>query len=257
MKPPIYLAKARLPMDYDTYVFDLYGTLVDIHTEEQGNDVWEKLSLFFGYYDARYEPEELKLCYSRIVKQREAEMKNEMLVQRNDSHEAFPEIDITEVFRKLYEQKGVQPDDTLAVHTGQFFRVLSTEYVRLYRGTDQMLEYLKEHRKKIYLLSNAQRIFTEYEMHVLGISPFFNGILISSDYAAKKPDRAFFEILIKKYQIDAAKTLFVGNDSVTDIAGAAAAGMDTFYVHSNISPKDDHTESADYIVEDFTCWETL
>lgn len=257
MKESIYLEEARLPMDYDTYVFDLYGTLVDIYTEEQDQNVWEKLSLFFGYYNACYEPEELKSCYSQIVKQRESELKKTLLVQRNDSHEAVPEIDITEVFQKLYEQKGIHPDDALVIHTGQFFRVLSTEYVRLYRGTDKMLKHLKEHGKKKYLLSNAQRIFTEYEMHVLGISSFFDGILISSDYATKKPDRAFFEILIKKYQIDISKTLFVGNDSVTDIAGASETGMDTFYVHSNISPKDDHTELADYIVENFTCWETM
>ena len=29
------LEKAILPLEYETYVFDLYGTLVDIHTEEE------------------------------------------------------------------------------------------------------------------------------------------------------------------------------------------------------------------------------
>lgn len=29
-----YLQEAVLPVQYDNYVFDLYGTLVDIHTEE-------------------------------------------------------------------------------------------------------------------------------------------------------------------------------------------------------------------------------
>ncbi len=255
MKEHICLEKARLPMDYDIYVFDLYGTLVDICTDERDENVWKKLSLFFGYYDAHYEPEELKLCYGQMVKLRESEMKNELLIQRNDSHEAFPEIDITEVFQKLYEKKGVHPDEMLTLHTGQFFRVLSTEYVKVYNGTREMLRYLKDCGKKIYLLSNAQRIFTEYEMHVLGIAQFFDGILISSDYETKKPDQAFFEILIKKYHLDVRKTLFAGNDSVTDIAGAAEAGMDTFYVHSNISPADDRPELADYIVWDFTCWE--
>ena len=28
-----YLQEAVLPVQYDNYVFDLYGTLVDIHTE--------------------------------------------------------------------------------------------------------------------------------------------------------------------------------------------------------------------------------
>ena len=43
---------------YDNYVFDLYGTLVDIHTEENDAKVWEKLSLFYGFYGALYDPQE-------------------------------------------------------------------------------------------------------------------------------------------------------------------------------------------------------
>ena len=45
---------------YDNYIFDLYGTLADIHTEENDPLVWKKLALFYGYYDANYAPEELK-----------------------------------------------------------------------------------------------------------------------------------------------------------------------------------------------------
>lgn len=26
---------SKLPLDYENYVFDLYGTLVDIHTDEE------------------------------------------------------------------------------------------------------------------------------------------------------------------------------------------------------------------------------
>ena len=43
-----YLQEAVLPVQYDNYVFDLYGTLVDIHTEEDFPKLWEKLALFFG-----------------------------------------------------------------------------------------------------------------------------------------------------------------------------------------------------------------
>ena len=41
-----YLQEAVLPVQYDNYVFDLYGTLVDIHTEEDFPKLWEKLALF-------------------------------------------------------------------------------------------------------------------------------------------------------------------------------------------------------------------
>ena len=55
-----YLQEAVLPVQYDNYVFDLYGTLVDIHTEEDFPKLWEKLALFFGYYGAIYKPKELQ-----------------------------------------------------------------------------------------------------------------------------------------------------------------------------------------------------
>lgn len=245
---------AKLPMNYDTYVFDLYGTLVDIHTEEGDRILWEKLALFYGYYDALYDWEELKNAYENKVRGKEQKLKMTLEEDPHYSHEASPEIEITEVFAELYREKGVEADEALAVQTGQFFRVLSTEYVRVYPGTEEMLAGLKQAGKKVYLLSNAQRIFTEYEMHVLGIAKYFDDIFISSDFQTKKPDKRFYDALISKHQIDVSRALFVGNDSKTDIAGARSVDMDTFYVYSNISPKNDMAKDANYVVKNFTSW---
>ncbi|MCF0134838.1 MAG: HAD family hydrolase [Lachnospiraceae bacterium] len=249
-----YRAKAALPLTYDNYVFDLYGTLVDICTHEDDPVLWQKLALFYGYYDALYEPEELKEAYARLVSGREAAMKKQLGNDAKYAHEASPEIELTEVFRELFTLKGGPADTDLAVHAGQFFRVLSTDYVRTYPGTRTMLQGLKEEGKKIYLLSNAQRIFTAYEMHVLDIADYFDGILISSDYQTRKPDPRFFEQLFIRFGLKAEKTLFVGNDSHSDIAGARTVGFDTFYICSNISPQGDSAPEATYSVDDFGEW---
>ena len=245
---------AKLPMDYDVYVFDLYGTLVDIHTDEEQMEVWEKLSLFYGYYGAFYNAMELKDAYGELVKGKEKNLKSTLEKDPKYSHEASPEIEITEVFLELFREKGVEAEETLAVHAGQFFRVLTTEYVRLYEGTTEMLLRLRKAGKKIYLLSNAQRIFTEYEMRSLDLVKYFDAILISSDYKTKKPDKRFFDILLDKYEIDPGKALFVGNDSCSDIAGAQGVGMDTFYIKSNISPQGDMAENATFFVKEFRRW---
>ena len=55
----------KLPLTYDNYIFDLYGTLVDIHTDESDTAIWEKLAMFYGYYGALYEAKEV--CINRIV----------------------------------------------------------------------------------------------------------------------------------------------------------------------------------------------
>ena len=130
---------------YDTCIFDLYGTLVDIRTDENKEELWEKLSLFYAFYGAFYTPEELARSYKRLT----GEMTAGHEELRRDSHEAFPEIRIEEVFRALFEEKGIAPDEPLVRHAGQFFRILSMEFIRLYDGTEEMLSAVKESGRKI------------------------------------------------------------------------------------------------------------
>ena len=199
----------------------------------------------------------LKERYETLVKSSEAELKKK--IEKSDAdvqfaisyaHEASPEIHTEDVFEKLYEEKSVNPTKD----TGQFFRVMSTEYIKLYPGTKEMLKELKKAGKNVYLLSNAQRIFTAYEMRRLDIFDLFDDVFISSDYNTKKPDIRFYKELINKHDIDVSKSLFIGNDSTTDIKGAKECRMDAFYVKSNISPKDDMAHDADYIIDNFTNW---
>lgn len=228
---------------YDTCIFDLYGTLVDIRTDENKEELWEKLSLFYAFYGTVYTPEELARSYKRLT----GEMTAGHEALRRDSHEAFPEIRIEEVFRALFEEKGIAPDEPLVRHAGQFFRILSMEFIRLYDGTEEMLSAVKESGRKIYLLSNAQRIFTEYEMNALGITKYFDGIFISSDEGGKKPDLKLFRKLIDTCGIDPERAVMVGNDGICDIEGAKRAGLGTVYVHSDISPAEDAPD-ADYVL---------
>lgn len=222
---------------YKNYVFDLYGTLVDIHTDEESNEVWEKLALFYGYYGALYEPEKLRIRYQELTQKAEHEKKGRLLAEPHYAHEAYPEIQIETVFQKLFQEKGIDANLGLSVHAGQFFRALSTEYIRLYEGVNELLTGIQKQGSRIYLLSNAQRIFTAYEMQLLQISQYFDGILISSDYGTKKPDIRFFHALQKEYGLKPEECLMIGKDEKCDIEGAKSAGMDTCYIHSNLSPE--------------------
>ena len=101
-------------MKYESYIFDLYGTLVDIHTDEEKKELWSKLALFYGYYDAHYTPEELKRRYNALVSGKEEQLKhrlNQMTEKRDDVHESHPEIRIEQVFGALFEEKGVMADE--------------------------------------------------------------------------------------------------------------------------------------------------
>ena len=230
---------------YETCIFDLYGTLVDIRTDENKKELWDRLALFYAFYGADYTPDELHLAYDRLTKEMSAGKGG----IRKDTHEAYPEIRIEEVFRALFQEKGVDADEVLARHAGQFFRILSMEHLKLYDGTEEMLSALRKRGKKIYLLSNAQQIFTEYEMNALKIIPYFDGIFISSEHGCKKPDTEFFEKLIRTCNIDRKGAVMIGNDGVCDIEGAKKAELATVYIRTEISPKEEFPE-ADYVLKE-------
>ena len=98
---------------YQNYIFDLYGTLVDIHTNEKKAYLWKKMSLFFGMKGAAYEPKELRMAYETKIKEQEAALKMEC----RGSH--VPEIDIADVFRQLFEDQAVSVNGKRNCRSGE------------------------------------------------------------------------------------------------------------------------------------------
>ena len=92
---------------------------------------------------------------------------------------------------RLYEEKGVRVSIQEAVDAAQVFRSFSLRYVRLYYGAKELLAHLKKKDKKLYVLSNAQQVFTASELRYLGIYDYFDKVCLSSDYHCKKPDAAW------------------------------------------------------------------
>ena len=51
---------------YHNFIFDLYGTLVDIHTNEKKPSLWKKLALFYSFQGAAYTGQELRRRYRQL-----------------------------------------------------------------------------------------------------------------------------------------------------------------------------------------------
>lgn len=217
-------------MRYTDLIFDLYGTLVDIHTEETA-EVWEKTALFFGFYGASYTGQTLHRAFEEELTAREA--------RAGQRYECFPDMPFEQIMTALFRAKGVESEaDRLGIQAAQLFRIVSTEYIRLYPGVREALQTLRAHGFRVWLLSNAQHIFTAYELRSLGLSEAFDGVYLSSDYRCRKPDRRFFNALLEGEKLDPGHCLMIGNDRQTDIAGARAAGLDTLYLHTALTPAD-------------------
>lgn len=235
------LFKESGPIMIDDVIFDLYGTLVDIHTDEERPELWEKLAARYKAIGAAYTPGELKSGYFDTASELQR-------IAGEDARTEYPEIDIGMVFKRLFEAKGVPAGDVEIRETAELFRLLSTEYIRLYPGTVELIRELRGAGKRVWLLTNAQRLFTAPELERLGIGDMFDGVYISSDYGVKKPDRRFFRILLNERRIEPSRAVMVGNDGTCDIMGAKGVGLHTVYVRSNLSPKE-RTPEADIVIE--------
>lgn len=215
---------------YKNYIFDLYGTLVDINTNEWKQSLWKNMAMIYSLSGAKYKPTELKKAYSKYLSEVIAAIPHE-------KYSTNPEPQIEYVFQKLYTEKGVSCDIDTAANTGKVFRALSLKYIKLYDGVHELFDAIHKNGGKAYLLSNAQRIFTEPEIRMLGIYDEFEDVIISSDIGCAKPDIKFYQHILDKHSLLLEESIMIGNDYITDIKGSYQAGIDSLYLHTNISPE--------------------
>ena len=219
---------------YQNYLFDLYGTLVDIDTDESNPYLWEKMAFFMCMQGACYTAAELEIQFRKKI----TESKRMQFTQDNFfKNISFEEVEskFEQVIPMLYQEKGITPSSKQVEDWAMIMRTLSMKKLQLFDGVKETLVRLKENGKKIYLLSNAQRLFTEPEMRMLGIYELFDDIFYSSDIGAKKPSKHFYKALIDKHNLLLEQTVMVGNDWEADAWGAANCGIDSVYIHTKQS----------------------
>ena len=219
---------------YKAWIFDLYGTLVDIWTDEEDPALWQWLAGFYGCFGAQWDPADINRRYHELV--REFEEK----IRREKGYE-YPEIDLEDVFAALYLEK-TQPDADIASfraeHKGLLFdiangfRVFSRRRLEAYEGSIELINKLKSKDCRIFLLSNAQAVFTLPEIRATGLDGLFDSVYISSECGMKKPQPQFMQLLLNEQGLDPKNCVMVGNDFQSDMAIAASAGMDAVFINS-------------------------
>jgi len=222
-------------MRYQNYIFDLYGTLVDIHTDESKASVWKKIAVYFSAQGAAYTGKELKERYIALIHAEEKKLKNKLQKKYPGITVKEVEINLDRVFVKLYKEKGVKANKQLIKDSMIAFRAITMEKLRLFPGAVELLQGLKCAGKKVYLLSNAQTSFTYPEMKALGITEYFDDIFFSSDLEVKKPSGRFYAALFEKHGLTVTESVMVGNDRFADVQGALDFGIEAIYLHTEQS----------------------
>jgi len=221
------------------YIFDFYGTLLDIHTDEEQQSLWKKTAALYAAAGADYDGAGLRAAYVGMVREEE-----EKLAAKTGYK--FPEIDLRIVFARLLTEAPARHDarfDGLTTgelfgsdwvwSIGQAFRALSRRRMAVYRGTEGVLKRLKARGNRLYLLSNAQSVFTVPELEMSGLKDLFDAVYISSDVGMKKPQKEFMEKLLREQRIDPKSAVMIGNDFSSDIRVAMLNGMDSVHLNTD------------------------
>ena len=102
-------------------------------------------------------------------------------------------------------------------------------YFNAYPESEAVLRQLEEMGVRMYVVSN-------WDLGLAGVledlhwTRYFDGVVVSAVSGVEKPDPRLFEEALEASGLDRARVVHVGNDPVTDIRGAAEAGIDTVLV---------------------------
>lgn len=215
-------------------IFDINGTVTDILTNEEQNDLYRVVSNFLIYQGVFVPPEELRRLYFDINKR-----------QRLDGKERYPEYDAVELFAEIIDNAATgytgrlpkKKTKLLPEITAELFRAASLFQLKLYPDVKKTLKRLKK-KYRLAAVSDGQSLWAKAELNAVGLEDFFDPLLVSSDFGYRKPDRRLFKKALKKMELTPEEVIFIGNDLYRDVYGANETGIKSIFFKSN---QGDHT----------------
>ena len=225
-------------------VFDHYGTLVDIWTNEDKPEVFHYLALYMQYYGADIDEQQLRY-----------ELKTERNKHLKSKHERYPEVDLEVVFKNVLRRHQLG-NPFMAESCCRLFRLFSRERFQLFQDTLPVLAEIKKSAYPMALVSDAQKVFALEEVKMLGLNQFFPYIVLSTYLGFRKPDPRIFAIAHALLEVPAAEAVYIGDNPERDVEGAKRSGMPVILVRN---PKRENQEpEADFYAKDlWEAWEWI
>lgn len=227
---------------YDVILFDLYGTLVDIETDESQDSAWT--SLRWALYKAGAE-------YLNNDRLRDAFERSVVLANASREQESFFEPDFLPAYRELFEDCWIRADDDMAKTIAWKFRRACTKHIRLFDGAVETLRYLRAQGRRVILVSNAQAVYTRPELQLLHLTEEFDDIVLSSDEGLAKPSPELFRRVIRRANVSPERVLMVGNNERCDVFGSAMYDIDSVYFNTDMSSSTGEDGTSNYAVRSF------
>ncbi|HMK47894.1 MAG TPA: HAD family hydrolase [Methanocella sp.] len=218
-------------------LFDIYGTLIDIQTDESSMNAYEIISRYLEYKHIYMSPDQVKWFYhaefARRIGQEPPRPSSIDDFRKLLTHpKQYQDDDIRNVFNTILEKYGFPEGSNrndLSTDLSHLFRSLTRKNMFVYPTVKPGLELLQK-KYRLGIISNAQEAFTLQELDVYGLRKYFDIIVLSSQAGIKKPNPGIFKIALDKMAVSPEETVFVGNDPFADILGASIYGMKTVLI---------------------------
>jgi putative hydrolase of the HAD superfamily len=227
--------------------FDVNGTLVHICTDEHREDIFRSIGHFLTYQGIDMRRHHVRDEYFARLKS-----------QQRESSQQYPEFDAVAIWRSIIDDFGgdytrALPPERLAqlpLTLAEIYRGVSRKKLKLYPYVREMLEQLRQ-RFPLAIVTDAQTAYARSELHKVGLTHYFNPIVVSGDHGFRKPDPRLFEYALQGLGVPAAQTVYVGNDMFRDIYGARQLGMRTIMFDSDQGAKQYEDCEPDHRITDY------
>lgn len=104
-------------------------------------------------------------------------------------------------------------------------------------GTHEVLNSLSQHYP-LYIITNGFTEIQRTKLENTGLLGFFNDVIISEEVGCKKPEKAIFELALKRAGIvNSQDALMIGDSLEHDVLGAMNAGLQAVWMNSQLLNK--------------------
>lgn len=134
-------------------------------------------------------------------------------------------LSFDQVAEELAAYRGVEPE---------FAREMITIAIgkqETIRPTEKLIDELKTAGYKLYVLSNMSREFIDF-LRKQKVYENFDGDVVSCEVGIVKPMPEIYDLLLKRFDLDPAETIFI-DDRKENVDAAVAKGITTFHFDRN------------------------
>lgn len=184
--------------------------------------------------------EALKECYTLFVNYTNSQIKYDKFLDlynqaREETYSLVPTAAAKHnraiYFQKLIENLDLQTDFELVYQLYNAYYDYVYKNMNMFPEAYTLLNWLKENKKKIVLVSNGNAHVRLEKIHALGLDTYLDYMVSSEEVGVGKPSSQPYLVALNKAHVHPDECVMIGNSAKADIYGANRLGIITIQTY--------------------------